>query len=132
MKKWLVLLIICLPMLARAELPEQSLADPVAETRARTLMRDIRCLVCAGQSVADSDATLARDIRRMIRDEIAHGQNEKVIRERLRQQYGEGIFLRPAFNVQTSLLWLAPIILMGVGGLVIRSQFNWRRKGRAS
>lgn len=123
-----LVLMLCSARIAGAV--EQSLFDPQQEQRAQNIMQDVRCIVCAGQSVADSDATLARDMRRMIREQIAAGQNDRQIHDLIRQHYGDGIFLRPDFNHRTWILWVSPILLLGVGGAVVAAQFRFRRRRR--
>ena len=124
-----VMIMVCFSLSAFAEQP---LADRALEARARRMMQEIRCVVCAAQSVADSDATLAGDMRQMIRDHLASGQSEAEIRCYLRQRYGDGIFLRPGLNAQTWLLWFFPMLILAIGGLVIRGLFRQKTIAEAA
>ena len=121
MRRFLILL--CL-LWAGAAGAEQPLDNAMLESRARHIMHDIRCVVCAGQSVADSEASLAGDMRQLIRDQIAAGRSEQEIRDFLRLRYGEGIFLRPALSGQTWFLWFCPVLVLLIGAMVIRLSFR--------
>lgn len=90
-------------------------------------MAEIRCLVCQGQSVADSDADLAGDMRSMIRTRIAAGEPPAAIRRWLIQRYGPWIAFRPPVTPATALLWAAPLVLLAAGGLLAASRLRWRR-----
>ncbi|MFP5330313.1 MAG: cytochrome c-type biogenesis protein CcmH [Alphaproteobacteria bacterium] len=114
-------------------LPQGSLADrhlPNAEQeeRAQALMEEIRCLVCQGQSIADSDADLARDMRDMIRRRIAAGEEPAEIRAWLIERYGSWVSYRPPAEPLTWPLWLAPILLLAGGALVARARLKRTRK----
>lgn len=116
-----------------ATLPQDSLADrhlPDArqEARAQALMEEIRCLVCQGQSIADSDADLARDMRDMIRRRIAAGEQPAEIRAWLIERYGSWVSYRPPVEPIAWPLWLAPIVLLVGGALVARARL--KRKAR--
>lgn len=113
---------------ARAVNPDEVLADPALEARARALSAGIRCLVCQNQSIDDSDADLAKDLRRLIRKRLKAGADEAEIRAYLVGRYGEFILLRPPVRGGTWLLWFGPlvILLMGAAGLA----FYFRARGR--
>jgi cytochrome c-type biogenesis protein CcmH len=128
----LLALLFAAPALADSSLPpaqwaNRQLPDARQEARAQALMEEIRCLVCQGQSIADSDAELASDMRDMIRRRIAAGEQPGEIRAWLIQRYGSWISYRPPAEPVTWPLWLAPILLLVAGGLLARS----RLKGRA-
>lgn len=93
--------------------PALSEAD---EARAQDLMREIRCVVCSGESILDSQAGVARDMRVFVRERVAEGQTEDEVREALVVRYGADVLLRPEVNGQTLLLWLAPLIFVLIGG----------------
>lgn len=97
------------------------LADPALEARAVALGTELRCVVCQAQSINDSEATMARDLRRLVRERIAAGDSDTAIRDYVRQRYGDFILLRPPVQQNTYLLWLFPaLITVGGGWWVIR------------
>ncbi len=102
--------------------PADRLANPAQEARARALFRDIRCLVCQNQSIDESDADLAEDIRRMVRGQIAAGRSNVEIKRYLTDRYGEFVLERPAFSLRNALLWGAPfaVVIVGGGVLIVR------------
>lgn len=106
--------------------PDEIMADPVKEARARELSRELRCMVCQNQSIDDSDAPLARDLRLLVRERIAAGDSNSQVLDFLVARYGEFVLLKPRFERQTLLLWLlAPLLLAG-GGFAL-----WRQNRRA-
>jgi cytochrome c-type biogenesis protein CcmH len=102
--------------------PDEMLSDQRLEARARDLSRELRCMVCQNQSIDDSDAPLARDLRILVRERLQAGDNDRQIIEFLTARYGEFILLKPRFGPQTVLLWLLPAILLLIGafGLFVR------------
>ena len=104
--------------------PEEQLSDPVLEARARGLGKQLRCLVCQNQSIDDSDAELAQDLRRLVREEIMSGKSDQQILERLRARYGDFILLHPPVHKGTFLLWLSPILIVFFGGVLF-----WMSRG---
>lgn len=108
--------------------PDRSLADPVAEARAQALMRELRCVVCQGQSIGDSNAELAADMRRLVRERVAAGEGDAAVREWFRARYGDFVLLDPPFTVATWALWLAPpaVLAIGTAGVLL-----WLRRRRA-
>lgn len=118
---WLVSLLLSLGPVSQAPAlsPEEKLADPAAEERARGLSLQLRCLVCQNQSIDDSDAPFARDMRKMIRNQINAGQSDDEIITFLRQRYGDYVLLKPPFSSVTAVLWVAPFALLalGIGGV---------------
>lgn len=105
---------------ALALLPEERLADPVLEDRARSLSAQMRCLVCQNQSIDDSDAPFAKDLRMLIRKEISAGKSDDEIITFLRQRYGDYVLLNPPLTGMTIWLWAAPFafLVMGTAGVV--------------
>ena len=94
--------------------PDEIMSDPVKEARARELSRELRCMVCQNQSIDDSDAPLARDLRLLVRERIAAGDSNSQVLDFLVARYGEFVLLKPRFERQTLLLWLlAPLLLAG-------------------
>jgi cytochrome c-type biogenesis protein CcmH len=101
--------------------PDEILPDPALESRARTLSRELRCMVCQNQSIDDSDAPLARDLRLLVRERLKAGDSDTQVLDFLTARYGQFVLLRPRFGWDTALLWLAPagVLLVGACGLVV-------------
>jgi cytochrome c-type biogenesis protein CcmH len=104
------------------------LPDPDQERQARALMETIRCLVCAGQSVADSNAEMAGDMRSIIRERILAGQQPEQVRAWLVSRYGEGISYTPQFDGKTAILFAMPFLLLLAGLWLVRGRFRRRRR----
>ena len=118
-----------MPLAAQDRLPPapyayQQLADPAKEAKAKALMEELRCLVCQGQSIADSDAPLAGDMRHEVRSKIAAGESPGAIRKWLVARYGNWVTYDPPFDMATALLWLGPLIFLGLGGLLAFGRFR--------
>jgi cytochrome c-type biogenesis protein CcmH len=125
-------LIAAQPLLADSNLPpaywsNRQLPDPRQEAQAQALMEQIRCLVCQGQSIADSDAELAGDMRDLVRRRIAAGDKPDTIRAWLIQRYGTWISYKPTAEPAAWPLWLAPLALLLVGAFLLRHRFRLRR-----
>ena len=101
--------------------PEEMLPDPAQEERAREIGRDLRCMVCQNQSIEDSDADLARQLRVVVREQVAAGRSDEAVRDYLHARYGDFVLLRPPFNAVTALLWFTPLlaVLGGVTAIVL-------------
>lgn len=97
--------------------PDEMLADPGQEARARALGKDLRCLVCQNQSIDDSNAELARDLRVLVRERIRLGDSDRQVMDYLTARYGDFVLLKPPFKASTLLLWLAPLFFLLVGGI---------------
>ena len=120
------------PALADSSLPpaqwaNRQLPDPRQEAKARALMEELRCLVCQGQSIADSDAELAGDMRHLVRTRIAAGETPRAIRAWLVERYGHWISYRPPAEPVGWPLWAAPLILLALGALLVRNRIKMRR-----
>jgi cytochrome c-type biogenesis protein CcmH len=113
---------------ARAVQPDEVLADPRLEARAREISAGLRCLVCQNQSIDDSNAPLARDLRLLVRERLKAGDNDKAVVDYVVQRYGDFVLLRPPFNLGTVLLWVAPLLLLVGAGAFALGQF--RNTGR--
>ncbi len=107
--------------------PDEMLKDPALEARARALSAELRCLVCQNQSIDDSDAPLAKDLRILVRERIATGDSDTQVMDWLVARYGEFVLLRPRFDVQTALLWISPFAILVLGGIGIA--VTLRRRG---
>lgn len=120
--KRILLLIAAVGCMAAASDPSERLADPAQEARARELFREVRCMVCQNESIDDSDADLARDLRQVVREQVSAGQSDEQVKSFLTDRYGEYVLLRPAFSLGNSLLWLTPLLalLAGIGLLIAR------------
>jgi cytochrome c-type biogenesis protein CcmH len=101
---------------ALAVQPDEILADPALEARARDLSKGLRCMVCQNQSIDDSDAPLARDLRLLVRERLKAGDNNAQVLDFLVSRYGEFVLLRPPFNWRTALLWLLGPLALLAGG----------------
>lgn len=115
---------------AHAVQPDEVMADPAKEARARELSRELRCMVCQNQSIDDSDAPLARDLRLLVRERIATGDSDSQVIDFLVARYGEFVLLRPRLTPHTLLLWLLPPLALAGGGLAI--WFFSRRRSQTS
>ena len=133
--RWLLALLLALapvPLLADSDLPpaywaNRQLPDPRQEAKARGLMEELRCLVCQGQSIADSDAELAGDMRDLVRRRIAAGERPDKVRAWLIARYGSWISYRPTAEPAAWPLWLAPAALLLIGAFLIRHRIGARR-----
>jgi cytochrome c-type biogenesis protein CcmH len=126
-----LLLALCSGMMlagaAFAVQPGEQLPDPAQEARARALSSELRCLVCQNQSIDDSDAPLAKDLRAIVRDRINAGESDAAIRDFLVSRYGEFVLLKPPFSNRTVVLWLLPAFALLLGLFAARSLFTRRR-----
>jgi cytochrome c-type biogenesis protein CcmH len=110
---------------ALAVQPGEELADKGQERRAREISAGLRCLVCQNQTIDDSDAPLAKDLRRIVRERISAGDSDAAVHAFVVARYGEFVLMKPPFGLHTALLWIGPflVLLAGAGGLLL-----WRRK----
>lgn len=109
-------LALLLPGSAGAVQPDEILSDPALEARARTLSKDLRCVVCQGESIDDSNADIARDLRLLVRERLEAGDSDSEVLEFVVARYGEFVLFRPAFTLGNAVLWLAGPVLLLVGG----------------
>ncbi|HEU0069748.1 MAG TPA: cytochrome c-type biogenesis protein [Alphaproteobacteria bacterium] len=122
MKRLLIALtLLCLATPAVAYQPDEVLADPALEARARTISQGLRCLVCQNQSIDDSDAPLARDLRVLLRERLSAGETDEQAVAFITARYGDFVLLNPPMKPATWLLWFGPLalLLIGAGGIVI-------------
>lgn len=113
----ILLVFAALVTIGAASDPAERLPDPAAEARARNLFKEVRCLVCQNESIDDSEATLAKDLRRTVREQVATGASDDQVRAFLTARYGQFVLLRPAFSLANALLWFGPFLLVLVGVL---------------
>jgi cytochrome c-type biogenesis protein CcmH len=129
----IVSLLLAGPALAQSSLPSAryantQLADAAKEAEARKLMETLRCLVCQGQSIADSDAEMASDMRSLVRTRIAAGESATSVRQSLIRSYGEYVTYDPPLSAVTAPLWIAPLVLLAIGGLIVARSFKRKRR----
>jgi len=130
--KRLLLGIVCATLIAgpaMAVLPEEQLADPALEARAREISQELRCVVCQNQSIDDSDAPLAADLRAIVRERLIAGDTNEEVMAYVVARYGNFVLLKPPVDVQTLLLWGAPLLVLIPGGLGLALYL--RRRNRA-
>ena len=115
------LLLVFADLPALAVQPDEVLKDPALEHRARDISAGLRCLVCQNQSIDDSDAPLAKDLRVLVRERLKAGETDEQVRDFIVRRYGEFVLLKPAFGPHTALLWLGPalVLLTGATGLAL-------------
>src|SRR4051794_10743129 len=128
-----LLLLLASPAFAQSALPPSpyaytQLEDPRQEAEAKALMESLRCLVCQGQSIADSDADMAGDMRALVRQRIKAGERPEAIRRWLIERYGDWVSYRPPVEPLTWPLWAAPLLLLGLGLLLARGRFRRKRR----
>ena len=116
---------------AYAVQPDEIMSDPVKESRARDLSRELRCMVCQNQSIDDSDAPLARDLRVLVRERLQGGDSDHQVIDFLVARYGDFVLLRPRFTWHTALLWLGPPATL-IAGMVVLFVVSRRRHGHES
>jgi cytochrome c-type biogenesis protein CcmH len=123
----IALVLLCSPSVHAVE-PDEVLPDAALEARARAISTGLRCLVCQNQSIDDSNAPLARDLRILVRERLTAGDSDDAVKRFLVARYGEFVLLRPLFGAHTLLLWLAPLtILLAAGGAIA-----WRLRQSAA
>jgi cytochrome c-type biogenesis protein CcmH len=123
MKKLLaVFLVLASVAPALAVQPDEMLKDPALEARARAISAELRCLVCQNQSIDDSDAPLAHDLRVLLREHLAKGESDKEVMDFIVERYGEYVLLKPPFSIRTVILWSLPfaVLLIAAAGLFRR------------
>lgn len=121
--RWLFFIVVMLALVASPRLeavqPDEILSDPALEGRARVLSKELRCMVCQNQSIDDSDAPLARDLRVLVRERLQAGDSDRQVIDFLVARYGEFVLYRPRVERSTWLLWLGPGLLLLGGGFVL-------------
>src|SRR5436305_11815885 len=132
--EWLRSLLLMIALIASipawAVQPDEVLSDTTLEARARALSKELRCMVCQNQSIDDSDAPLARDLRVLVRERLQAGDSDRQVIDFLVARYGEFVLLRPRLSAHTALLWLAPFSLVLLGAWALVSL--WRRRGESA
>jgi cytochrome c-type biogenesis protein CcmH len=134
--RWLRLSLLALALAtapqALAVQPDEILADAALEARARVLSKELRCMVCQNQSIDDSDAPLARDLRVLVRERLEAGDSDQQVIDFLVARYGDFVLLKPRFTSHTALLWLMPAVVFVIGALVLVAAARRRSKTAAA
>ena len=135
--RFVLILLVTLALLAPAARalavqPDEMLPDPALETRARGLSKELRCMVCQNQSIDDSDAPLARDLRLLVREHLRAGETDRQVLDFLIARYGEFVLLRPRFAPHTALLWLTPLGVLVIGALGIAMSARRQRSSEGN
>ncbi len=129
-RMWSLLVIVAMVSLStvvHAVEPDEVLKDPAQEARAREITRELKCVVCQNQSVDDSDAPLAKDIRVLVRERIVAGETDDAVREYIVQRYGQRVLLRPPLGIDTALIWIGPFALFAIA---LGTALLFLRRGR--
>ena len=126
--RWLLVIILLIPCLAAAEEARPLADNPQVEARLKTLAVELRCLVCQNQTLADSNAPLAEDLRREVREMITKGMSDREIIDFLVQRYGDFVLYRPPWKATTTLLWLGPFLLLIAGATALVLALRRRQK----
>lgn len=122
MRNWSIVLLLLWPRIALAVLPSEMLTDPALEARARAISQELRCLVCQNQSIDDSDADLAHDLRVLVRTRLQAGDSDAQVRAYVVKRYGDYVLLNPPLKTATLILWLGPL-LMVLAALLVTFRF---------
>jgi cytochrome c-type biogenesis protein CcmH len=117
---------------AFAVLPSEQLSDPKLEARARHISQELRCVVCENQTIDDSDAPLAHDLRVILRERLLAGDSDEQAKAYLVKRYGTYVLLKPPFQMNTLLLWLGPFVVLGIGGILVASYLLGRSRLQAA
>ena len=128
----LCLLLMLVPGLAGAVEPSERLADPALEARARALSQTLRCLVCQNESIDESDASLAHDIRVLLRERLLAGDSDAAARQFIVARYGDFVLLKPPLEPATLVLWFGPVVVLVAGGLGVVLYLRRRLKEEAA
>ncbi len=126
----LLLAALALPSRGLAVNPDEMLANPTLEGRAREISKELRCLVCQNQSIDDSDAQLAKDLRLLVRERLTAGDSDRQVIDYVVSRYGDFVLLKPPFKATTLALWLGPAAIVGLGVLAVA--LYYRRRARAA
>jgi cytochrome c-type biogenesis protein CcmH len=123
-----LLLLVCLAAPAASKEAAPAAADPVLEKRVMTLAEELRCLVCQNQTLADSNAPLAEDLRNQVREKMRQGKSDAEVVDFLVERYGDFVLYRPPLKATTILLWFGPLLLLAVGFAVLLRRVHRRRQ----
>ncbi|WP_210011705.1 cytochrome c-type biogenesis protein [Neorhizobium galegae] len=127
----MLLLVLLSPLPAFAVNPDEILSNPALEQRARNLSAQLRCMVCQNQSIDDSNAELARDLRVLVRERLTNGDTDQQVIDYVVSRYGEFVLLKPRLSAKTVILWATPVLLLLVGAIAILVFVRTRPSQRA-
>ncbi|WP_297692580.1 cytochrome c-type biogenesis protein [Phenylobacterium sp.] len=113
--------------IAAASDPSERLPNPAQEARARTIFKDVRCLVCQNESIDDSQAELAHDLRQIVRQQVKAGKSDVEIKQFLTDRYGQFVLLRPSFDAGNLALWAGPFLVVGLGVVLLLGRLRNRQ-----
>lgn len=130
--RWIMLALMLIATPAQAVDPREMLPDPVLEKRARALSAELRCLVCQNQSIDDSDAELAKDLRLLIRSRLTAGDTDQEVIDYVTARYGDFVLLRPPVTGATAVLWVGPVLFAMFGALGIVLYYRRRHPGTST
>ena len=131
MRTWLAALLLAIATTAAAQSSEVARPDAATESRLKELAQELRCLVCQNQTIADSNAPLAVDLRNQIRTQIGEGRSDDQIRGYMVERYGDFVLYKPPFKATTAILWAAPFVMIALGLLVFVGLVRRRRAPKA-
>lgn len=124
--KRLLIALAAIACIAAASDPSERLADPAQEARARALFKEVRCLICQNEAIDDSTADFAKDVRLVIREQIASGRSDAQVKDFLTSRYGEYVLFRPSFSGANLALWTAPFLVLLIGGVLLLARLRNR------
>jgi len=129
---FMAVLLVAAPFVVQAVEPDEMLADPVLEARAREISKGLRCVVCQNQDIDSSNAGVARDLRLLVRERLTEGDTDAQVTAFIQARYGDYVLLRPPFKPETYALWLAPfaLILIGGGSVIAVISKSGRRRAK--
>jgi cytochrome c-type biogenesis protein CcmH len=113
--------------IAAASDPAERLPDPAQEAHARAIFKDIRCLVCQNESIDDSEAELAHDLRRAVREQVKAGRSDAEIKRYLTDRYGQFVLMRPSFDAGNLVLWIGPFLVVALGVILLLGRLRNRQ-----
>ncbi|WAR43067.1 cytochrome c-type biogenesis protein [Methylomonas rapida] len=119
MRVWLLSLLLLISLSSRAAVEYHPFEDPEQEEAYQTLISELRCLVCQNQTIADSNADLAKDLRQQVYEMLQQGKSRQDVVDFMTQRYGDFVLYRPAFNLKTGLLWLGPLLFLLIGIITV-------------
>ena len=128
MFKIILTILILFPFSALALTAEERLEDPVKEQMAHEIFKQIRCVVCSGESINDSKADIAKSLRVLVREKISEGDTEKQIISQITQSYGDTVLMKPPVNKKTFILWIGPVIILLIGTIFLVIFFKAKGK----
>ena len=123
----LALVLMAAPVKAFAVTPDEVLSDPALEARARAISSQLRCMICQNQSIDDSDAELAHDLRVLLRDRLKAGDSDAQVMDYIVSRYGEFVLLKPRFSLRNAFLWGTPVVLLAIGAGVLLLTLRGRK-----